>query len=75
MPKTSSSLPRSVVHATFCIERTYPASAAQVFKALTDPAAKAKWFKGGNGYTLLAREIIRNRLSISSSFQRESVCR
>ena len=41
MPKTSSSPPRSVVHATFCIERTYPASPAQVFKALTDPAAKA----------------------------------
>jgi uncharacterized protein YndB with AHSA1/START domain len=48
---------RSVVHATFCIERGYPASTAQVFKALTDPAAKAKWFTGGNGYTLLAREM------------------
>jgi uncharacterized protein YndB with AHSA1/START domain len=57
MPKTSSSSPRSVVHATFCIERTYPASAAQVFKALTDPAAKAKWFVGGAGYTLLARQM------------------
>jgi uncharacterized protein YndB with AHSA1/START domain len=57
MPKTSSASPRSVVHATFCIERTYPASPAQVFKALTDPAAKAKWFTGGNGYTLLAREM------------------
>jgi uncharacterized protein YndB with AHSA1/START domain len=57
MPKTSSSSPRAVVHATFCIERTYPASPAQVFKALTDPAAKAKWFTGGNGYTLLAREM------------------
>lgn len=57
MPKTSSSSPRSVVHATFCIERTYPASPAQVFKALTDPAAKAKWFGGGNGYTLLARQM------------------
>jgi uncharacterized protein YndB with AHSA1/START domain len=45
------------MHATFCIERTYPASPAQVFKALTDPAAKAKWFTGGNGYTLLAREM------------------
>jgi uncharacterized protein YndB with AHSA1/START domain len=49
MPKTGSGSPRSVVHATFCIERTYPASPAQVFKALTDPAAKAKWFTGGNG--------------------------
>ncbi len=37
MPKTSSNGPRSVVHATFCIEPTYPASPAQVFKALTDP--------------------------------------
>jgi uncharacterized protein YndB with AHSA1/START domain len=57
MTKTNSSSPRTVVHATFCIERTYPASAAQVFKALSDPAAKAKWFTGGKGYTLLAREI------------------
>jgi uncharacterized protein YndB with AHSA1/START domain len=57
MPKTSNNSPRSVMHATFCIERTYPASPAQVFKALTDPAAKAKWFTGGKGYTLLAREM------------------
>ena len=57
MPKTSSSSPRSVVHATFCIERTYAASPAQVFKALTDPAAKARWFTGGNGHTPLAREM------------------
>jgi uncharacterized protein YndB with AHSA1/START domain len=57
MPKTGNSSRRSVVHATFRIERTYPASPAQVFKALTDPAAKAKWFTGGNGYTLLAREM------------------
>jgi uncharacterized protein YndB with AHSA1/START domain len=28
-----------------------------VFKALTNPAAKAKWFAGGNGYTLLVREM------------------
>jgi uncharacterized protein YndB with AHSA1/START domain len=57
MPKTSNNQPRSVVHATFCIERTYQASRAQVFKALTDPAAKAKWFAGGDGYTVLAREL------------------
>jgi uncharacterized protein YndB with AHSA1/START domain len=42
MTKTSSDLSRSVVHATFCIERTYSASRSQVFKALTDPVAKAK---------------------------------
>ncbi len=57
MPKTSSSSPRSVMHATFCIERTCPASPAQVFKELTDPAAKAGWFTGGNGCTLHAREM------------------
>jgi uncharacterized protein YndB with AHSA1/START domain len=57
MPKTNNTSPRSVVHAMFCIERTYPASAAQVFEALTDPEAKAKWFKGGDGYTLLVREM------------------
>ena len=57
MAKTSSGTPRSVVHATFCIERTYPAAAGLVFKALTDPAAKAQWFTGGNGYTLLARQM------------------
>src|SRR5260370_19557367 len=57
MPKSSNSSQRSVVHATFCIERTYRAAPAQVFKALTDRAAKAKWFTGGNGYTLLAREM------------------
>jgi uncharacterized protein YndB with AHSA1/START domain len=36
--------PRSVTHATFDIERTYDASPARVWKALTDPAAKAEWF-------------------------------
>jgi uncharacterized protein YndB with AHSA1/START domain len=46
---------RSVVHATFRIERTYQAIRSQVFKALTDPAAKAKWFAGGSGYTLMER--------------------
>jgi len=47
----------SVVHATFSIQRTYKAPRNQVFKALTDPVAKAKWFKGGAGYTVLAREM------------------
>ncbi len=35
---------RSVVHATFTIERDYPAAPARVFNAFADPAAKAKWF-------------------------------
>lgn len=35
---------RSVVHATFNLERTYDASPAQLWTALTNPAAKALWF-------------------------------
>jgi uncharacterized protein YndB with AHSA1/START domain len=35
---------RSVVHAIFCLERTYEAPAARVWKALTDPQAKQMWF-------------------------------
>ncbi len=53
----SASMSRSVVHAMFCIERIYSAPRSVVFKALTDPAAKAKWFAGGEGYTLLARRM------------------
>jgi len=35
---------RSVVHATFHLVRAYDASPARVWKALTDPVAKAQWF-------------------------------
>jgi uncharacterized protein YndB with AHSA1/START domain len=44
---------RSVVHAMFSIERSYKAPPPQVFHALTDPAAKARWFGGGDAYTTL----------------------
>jgi uncharacterized protein YndB with AHSA1/START domain len=37
---------RSVVHATFHLERTYDAPVVRVWKALTDQAAKSKWFGG-----------------------------
>ena len=37
---------RSVRHARFTIERLYPASRERVFKAFSDPVAKAKWFVG-----------------------------
>jgi uncharacterized protein YndB with AHSA1/START domain len=48
---------RSVVHATFRLERTYDASPAKVFHALSDKAAKARWFEGGDGYVVLEREV------------------
>ena len=37
---------RSVVHATFVIERTFDASPARVFNAFADPTIKARWFGG-----------------------------
>jgi uncharacterized protein YndB with AHSA1/START domain len=49
--------PRSVVHAIFSLERVYDASPALVFRALSDRAAKARWFEGGNGWTMLEREM------------------
>jgi uncharacterized protein YndB with AHSA1/START domain len=37
---------RSVVHATFHLQRTYDAPVARVWRALTDEVAKQKWFAG-----------------------------
>jgi uncharacterized protein YndB with AHSA1/START domain len=37
---------RSVMHATFVVERNYDAAPARVFAAFADPAAKARWFVG-----------------------------
>jgi uncharacterized protein YndB with AHSA1/START domain len=38
----------TVTHATFTLERHYPAPPQRVFAAWSDPAAKARWFAGGN---------------------------
>ncbi|VVE30750.1 polyketide cyclase [Pandoraea pneumonica] len=48
---------RSVVHATFRIERQYAASPARVFRALTVREAKDKWFGGGPGFTQVERSM------------------
>lgn len=45
----SATAERSVVHAMFDLERTYDAPVARVWKALTDPAAKQKWFASDPG--------------------------
>ena len=40
---------RSVIHSTFVIERSYPASPERVFAAFSDPASKRRWFiESGN---------------------------
>jgi uncharacterized protein YndB with AHSA1/START domain len=46
---TSGATERSVVHAVFSLERTYDASVERVYAALSDEAAKAKWFAGDEG--------------------------
>jgi uncharacterized protein YndB with AHSA1/START domain len=49
---------RSVVHATFHLERTYDAPVARVWAAITDEAAKSKWFGGAPGqWELLERQM------------------
>jgi uncharacterized protein YndB with AHSA1/START domain len=49
---------RSVVHATFHLERNYDAPVERVWKALTDEQAKAKWFAGPAGrWQLLERRL------------------
>lgn len=35
---------RGVVHASFTLERSYPAAPARVFGAWSDPVKKARWF-------------------------------
>lgn len=49
---------RSAAHATFHLTRTYPASVERVWRALTVPEAKAKWFSGSDGeWKLLERHM------------------
>jgi uncharacterized protein YndB with AHSA1/START domain len=49
---------RSVVHATFQLERCYDAPVARVWRALTDESAKQKWFAGPPGrWELLERHM------------------
>jgi uncharacterized protein YndB with AHSA1/START domain len=47
---------RTVTHATFVVERTYPASPARVFRAFADAEAKARWFNGGEAFEEEVRE-------------------
>jgi uncharacterized protein YndB with AHSA1/START domain len=49
---------RSVVYATFHLQRTYDAPVERVWRALTDEAAKQKWFGGPPGrWELLERHM------------------
>ncbi len=47
-----------VLHDTFALERSYPASPSRVFQAFADPAQKRRWFaEGGASHTLEAFEM------------------
>jgi uncharacterized protein YndB with AHSA1/START domain len=48
---------RFVVHAIFSLERVYDASPSLVFRALSDQAAKARWFEGGDGWVVIERHV------------------
>ena len=48
---------RSATHGSFTLERLYDASPARVFKAWADPAIKARWFGGIEGWQMLERSI------------------
>jgi uncharacterized protein YndB with AHSA1/START domain len=41
-----------IIHKTFVIERTYPTTAARVFRAFSDPKKKQRWFVEGEGFTV-----------------------
>jgi uncharacterized protein YndB with AHSA1/START domain len=46
---------RSVAHGAFHLERTYNATVEQVYGALSDEAAKGRWFFGPQGWRLIER--------------------
>lgn len=48
---------RNVVHATFCIERAYPAPPARAFAAWATAEAKAQWFAGPEGFDCYERSM------------------
>jgi len=53
--RMGSGVARSVVHGAFHLERAYDATADEVYKALSDEAAKSRWFFGPAGWRLIER--------------------
>jgi uncharacterized protein YndB with AHSA1/START domain len=57
MARMQAAPARSVVHGVFTVRRRYPASPAQVYRALANKDAKARWFVGPEGVVTLEREM------------------
>ncbi|MFI1226718.1 MULTISPECIES: SRPBCC family protein [unclassified Streptomyces] len=71
---------RSVTHATFTLERLYPATAARVFGAWADPKTKARWFSTPDAaheldFRVGGREVNRSRPDSGPSLTFESLYR
>ena len=63
---------RSVVHGAFHLERTYDATAEEVYRALSDEAAKGRWFYGPEGWRLIERAMdfrVGGRERVKGGFQ------
>jgi uncharacterized protein YndB with AHSA1/START domain len=56
MTNEAAGTARDVAHATFTIERVYPASAARVFAAFADKAARRRWYVDGEGWQVFEHE-------------------
>lgn len=41
-----------IIHNSFTIERRYPTGAARLFRALSDPQKKRRWFAEGDGFVV-----------------------
>jgi uncharacterized protein YndB with AHSA1/START domain len=48
---------QEIAHGQFTIERIYDAAPARVFSAWADPAVKARWFVGPEGWTPIERKL------------------
>ena len=47
----------STAYGRFTIDRVYDAAPARVFRAWADPAIKARWFGGVEGWTMIERSM------------------
>jgi len=55
LARMASAAERSAVHGSFTVERLYRAAPSLVFHALTDLAAKARWFSGDETFQVIER--------------------